>query len=65
MPCSFWLVHALAATRRTAAAHELLTELCGLATPLGLYGEEIDPAASASWQHPQALTGAALAASSP
>jgi hypothetical protein len=44
LPCLCWLVQALAVIGRTAAAHELLTELCALATPLRLDGEEIDPA---------------------
>jgi GH15 family glucan-1,4-alpha-glucosidase len=61
LPCSFWLVQALAVTGRTAEAHELFAELRALASPLGLYGEEMD---SASHRHlgnyPQALTHAAL-----
>ena len=61
MPGSFWLVQALAATGRTAAAHELFTELCALASPLGLSGEEIDPAGHRHLgNYPQALTDAAL-----
>ena len=54
-------MQALAATGRTAAAHELLTELRALASPLGLYGEEIDPASHRHLgNYPQALTDAAL-----
>ncbi len=37
LPCSFWLVQALAVTGRTAQAREFLDELCALASPLGLY----------------------------
>ena len=47
---------------RTAEAHELLTELGALASPLGLYGEEVDPPATATLaNYPEALTDAALA----
>ncbi len=61
LPCSFWLVQALAATGRTAAAHDLFAELCALASPLGLYGEEMDPASNRHLgNYPQALTHAAL-----
>ena len=61
LPCSFWLVQALAVTGRTAEAHELFAELCALASPLGLYGEEMDPASHRHLgNYPQALTHAAL-----
>ena len=48
MPCLLWLVQVLAATGRTAAVHVLFTELFALASPFGLYGEEIDPPATAT-----------------
>jgi GH15 family glucan-1,4-alpha-glucosidase len=61
MPCAFWLVQALAQTGRFDEATERFAALLELATPLGLYAEEIDPA---SGEHlgnsPQALTHAAL-----
>jgi GH15 family glucan-1,4-alpha-glucosidase len=61
LPCSFWLVQALARTGRKDDAHALLDELLGLGGPLGLFGEEMDPATE---QHlgnfPQGLTHAAL-----
>jgi GH15 family glucan-1,4-alpha-glucosidase len=61
LPCSFWLVQALAVTGRTAAAHERFDELLALASPLGLYGEEMDPASHRHLgNYPQALTHAAL-----
>ena len=54
-------MQALAATGRTAAAHDLFAELCALASPLGLYGEEMDPASNRHLgNYPQALTHAAL-----
>jgi GH15 family glucan-1,4-alpha-glucosidase len=61
LPCSFWLVQALARTGRTAEGHELFDELSALASPLGLYAEEMDPASNRHLgNYPQALTHAAL-----
>jgi GH15 family glucan-1,4-alpha-glucosidase len=61
LPCAFWLVQALAKTGRIADATDRLAALVQLATPLGLYAEEMDPS---SLDHlgnfPQALTHAAL-----
>jgi GH15 family glucan-1,4-alpha-glucosidase len=61
LPCAFWLVQALAKTGRVDEAVERFGALLQLATPLGLYAEEMDPA---SQEHlgnfPQALTHAAL-----
>ena len=61
LPCSFWLVQALAVSGRGAEALQVFQELLGHATELGLFAEELDPA---SGQHlgnfPQALTHAAL-----
>ena len=61
LPCSFWLVEALALTGRRPEALALFEELLHLATPLGLYGEEMHPATHAHLGNfPQALTHAAL-----
>ena len=61
LPCSFWLVQALARTGRRAEAEALLDDLLPLGGPLGLYGEEMDPAAGEHLgNYPQALTHAAL-----
>ena len=61
LPCSFWLVQALAVTGHTAQARELFHELCALASPLGLYAEEMDPTTNRHLgNYPQALTHAAL-----
>jgi GH15 family glucan-1,4-alpha-glucosidase len=61
LPCSFWLVQALAKTGRRTEASELLAELMELASPLGLYAEQMDPTSRRHLgNYPQALTHAAL-----
>jgi GH15 family glucan-1,4-alpha-glucosidase len=61
LPCAFWMVQALAATGRATEATDRLAALLEVASPLGLYAEEMDPS---SGEHlgnfPQALTHAAL-----
>lgn len=61
LPCAFWLVQALAKTGRVREATDRFDALLELASPLGLYAEEMDPV---SHEHlgnfPQALTHAAL-----
>ncbi|MFG1834030.1 glycoside hydrolase family 15 protein [Micromonospora chersina] len=61
LPCSFWLVQALARTGRLREAVELFQTLLEHASPLGLYAEEMDPATGAHFgNYPQTLTHAAL-----
>jgi GH15 family glucan-1,4-alpha-glucosidase len=61
LPCSFWLVQALARTGRVAEASRRFEALLACAGELGLYAEEMEPVSGAHLgNHPQALTHAAL-----
>ena len=59
--CSFWLVSALALIGENERAEKLCQKLLSLASPLGLYAEEIDPASGRHLGNfPQAFTHLAL-----
>lgn len=61
LPCSFWLVQALALTGRGSEARVLFQRLVELGGPLGLYGEEMDPLTGEHLGNfPQALTHSTL-----
>ena len=61
LPCAFWLVQALARIGSIAEASDRLAALVQLASPLGLYAEEMDPTSRRHLgNYPQALTHAAL-----
>jgi GH15 family glucan-1,4-alpha-glucosidase len=61
MPCAFWLVQALAKTGRSTEAAARFATLIDLATPVGLYAEEMEPTCGGHLgNYPQALTHAAL-----
>ena len=60
LPCSFWLVQALAVTGRADEAVDLMHQLLDL-SPLGLFSEEVDPTTGDMLgNYPQALSHAAL-----
>jgi GH15 family glucan-1,4-alpha-glucosidase len=59
--CSFWLVSAWSEIGETRKARELCEKLLGYASPLHLYGEEIDPKSGRHLGNfPQAFTHLAL-----
>jgi GH15 family glucan-1,4-alpha-glucosidase len=61
LPCSFWLVEALAYTGRRSEAVDLFEALLARGTALGLFAEEMDPLSGAHLGNfPQALTHSAL-----
>ncbi|HUI47448.1 MAG TPA: glycoside hydrolase family 15 protein [Acidimicrobiia bacterium] len=63
LPCSFWMVEALALAGEHAAAEELFARLLALANDVGLYAEEYDPDARRFLGNfPQAFTHLALVA---
>src|SRR5206468_3835526 len=59
--CSFWLVSALVEIGEVDRARRLCEKLLGFASPLGLYGEELDPTSGRHLGNfPQAFTHLAL-----
>jgi GH15 family glucan-1,4-alpha-glucosidase len=61
VPCSFWLSSALAAVGRVEEAREIFEQTCPLASPLGLFAEELDPTTKEHLGNfPQAFTHSSL-----
>jgi len=61
LPCSFWLVQALARVGRLQEAQGLLQDMCSRSNAVGLYAEQMDPSSGEQLGNfPQALTHAAL-----
>ncbi|MEX2420569.1 MAG: glycoside hydrolase family 15 protein, partial [Actinomycetota bacterium] len=61
LPCSFWVVRALAAIGEVAEAREVMEQACSFATDLGLFAEHLDPSTGEHMGNfPQAFTHAAL-----
>ena len=59
LPCCFWLVRALARAGFVDEAETAFDRLCALSSPLGLYGEQIDPQTNAHiGNFPQAFSHA-------
>jgi alpha,alpha-trehalase len=59
--CSFWLVSALVEIGQLDRARALCQKLLSFASPLGLYGEELDASSGEHWGNfPQAFTHLAL-----
>jgi GH15 family glucan-1,4-alpha-glucosidase len=61
LPCSFWLVQALAATGAVDDACAVMDELVRVPGPLGLFAEEVEPVSGEQvGNYPQAFTHATL-----
>jgi len=61
LPCSFWLVQALARIGQVDEASELFDRLLARAGPMGLFSEEVDPTTDQQiGNYPQAFTHATL-----
>jgi GH15 family glucan-1,4-alpha-glucosidase len=63
LPCTFWLIDAMARSGQIAEAEQMLADAVGLGGELGLLSEEIDPSnGEMLGNHPQALSHSTLVA---
>lgn len=58
--CSFWYIEVLARSGRVAEAQDLFARIMAMASPTGLFAEELDPSGRQLGNTPQALSHLAM-----